>query len=292
MIDSQLMERFVVGRDSQAFRNLVARHGPAVLRVCRRFVNDPHAAEDAMQATFLILVRRAPSIQDPEQIDRWLTGVARKVAARARKQEINRAKREQLWAETHRESGPDAEKPIQVELRRAVHEELGQLPNVYRQPLTLCYLDGLTHEEAADQIGCPVGTVKARLVRGRNRLRDRLDRRGVALSLGLFLFLLQRSSASAEETLVESTAKAMALAASNDFEALKAQFPRAWALSQSSRIRVTLAARKPALGLLLGLVALGFGGGTLVCLAASDHVAAKKASARLLKALVVDCKVP
>ncbi len=292
MIDSQLMERFVGCQDSTAFRDLVARHGPAVLRTCRRFVHDPHAAEDAMQATFLILVQRAPSLRDPEQLDRWLTGVARKVAARARKREIRRTERERRWAETHREANRDDEKPIQAELGLAVREELGQLPDAYRQPLTLCYLDGLTHEEAADRIGCPVGTIKARLVRGRSRLRDRLDRRGVALSLGLLLLLLRRSpSASADEMLTESTAKAMAWAASEDLEALEARFPQAWSLTRPSSIRTWLAARKPVLALILGLAAITLGGGTLVCRASSERVEARKALARLVKVLDVNCRI-
>ena len=291
MIDSQLMERFVGCRDSVAFRDLVARHSPAVLRTCRRFVQDPHAAEDAMQATFLILVQRAPSVRDPEQLDRWLAGVARKVAARARKREVRRTEREQRWAENHREVSLDDEKPIQTELRLAVREELGQLPDAYRQPLTLCYLDGLTHEEAADRIGCPVGTVKARLVRGRSRLRDRLDRRGVALSLGLLLLLLRRSSASADEILTESTAKAMAWAASNDLEALEARYPRAWSLTRSSSIRTWLTAQKPVFALVLGLIAIIFGGGTLVYRASSDRVEARKALARLVKVLDVNCRI-
>ncbi len=292
MIDSQLMERFVGCRDSMAFRDLVARHGPAVLRTCRRFVQDPHAAEDAMQATFLILVQRAPSVRDPEQLDRWLAGVARKVAARARKREVRRTEREQRWAEDHREVSRDDEKPIQNELRLAVREELGQLPDAYRQPLTLCYLDGLTHEEAADRIGCPVGTVKARLVRGRSRLRDRLDRRGVALSLGLLLLLLRRtSSASADEILTESTAKAMAWAASKDLEALEALYPQAWSLTRSSPVRTWLTARKPVLALVLGLVAIIFGGGTLICRVSSDRVEARKALARLVKVLDVNCRI-
>jgi len=291
MIDSQLMERYVVSRDSSAFRDLVDRHGSAVLRVCRRFVHDPHAAEDAMQATFLILVQRAPSIRDPEQLDRWLAGVAHKVAARARKREVRRLEREQRWAETHREATLDAEKPLGVEIRRAVREELGQLPDADRQPLTLCYLDGLTHEEAARRIGCPVGTIKARLVRARRRLRDRLDRRGVALSLGLLLLLLRQSSSVAAESLSRSTAEAMAWTWSNDLEAVEARYPRAWELTRSASFRSGWWAKAPMLAMILGLAVAVFGSGTMVYRSSVARAEAKQASARLAKVLDVNCRI-
>ena len=290
MIDSQLMERYVAGRDCSAFRDLVARHGPSVLRVCRRFVHDPHEAEDAMQATFLVLVQRAPSIRDPEQLDRWLAGVARRVAARARQRTIRRAEREQRWAETHREASLDAEKPLGIEVRRAIREELGELPDADRTPLTLCYLDGLTHEEAARRIGCPVGTIKARLVRARRRLRDRLDRRGVALSLGLLLWLLGRSeSASAGETLTVTTAEAMSWAAEGDLEALQARFPRAWELARSAVLPPVGWGRSPVLILIAGLVVAVLAGG-VVARVAVERSEARKASSRLAKVLDVNCQ--
>ena len=292
MIDSQLMERYVGGRDSAAFRDLVARHGPAVLRVCRRFAPDPHAAEDAVQATFLVLVQRARSIQNPEQLDRWLTGVARKVAARASRREVRRTEREHRWAETHREASPDAERSLGIEVRRVVREELGQLPDADRQPLTLCYLDGLTHEEAARRIGCPVGTIKARLVRARRRLRDRLDRRGVALGLGLLLFLLRRPTvASAEETLFDSTIEAMTWTHAGDLEAVEARYPVAWSLSQSASPWAVLAVRTPVVALVLVLAAAVFGGGTGAYLVATQRAEVQRASARLAKVLDVNCRM-
>ena len=291
MIDSQLMERYVVGRDSAAFRDLVARHGPAVLRVCRRFVHDPHEAEDAMQATFLVLVQRAPSIRNPEQLDSWLAGVARKVAARTRKREARRLEREQEWAETRRTTS-DAEKPVGIEARRAVREELGQLPEADRQPLTLCYLDGLTHEEAARRIGCPVGTIKARLVRARRRLRDRLDRRGVALSLGLLIYLLRSpTEAAAADDLTRTTADAMAWLASGDGAAVEACHPHAWALFRAVPVATRWVHRAPILILVLSLAVVVFGSGVVASRSITRRVEARQATARLAKVLDVSCQV-
>lgn len=292
MIDSQLMERYVTGHDSLAFRDLVARHGPAVLRVCRRFVHDPHDAEDAMQATFLILVQRAPSIRDPEQLDRWLAGVARRVAARARKRTLLRTEREQRWAETRAEVSTDAEKPMQAELRRAVREELGRLSDADRQPLTLCYLDGLTHEEAARRLGCPVGTVKARLVRARRRLRDHLDRRGVALSLGLLLFLLRRpADAVADDARLRSTVEVMSWSAVGDTEAVQACYPVAFRLARICRVEGWLPARRSALALLLGLALITLGGAVAAAHVAAGQAERVQAKQRLARLLDVNCQV-
>jgi RNA polymerase sigma factor (sigma-70 family) len=231
MIDTQLLERFVARSDPEAFGDLVARHGPAVLRTCRGFLHDPFEAEDAMQATFLVLIQRAPTIRDPELLDRWLVGVARKVAARARRRGAIRSEREKRWASMHPEAR-DQEGPL-LEIRRVVREELCGLPEDYRQPLALCYFEGLTHEEAAERLGWPVGTVKVRLVRARRQLRDRLDRRGVALSVAFLLLLLHGgASATSESDLMASTVEAMTLAASGELVALRANFPRAFHLAR------------------------------------------------------------
>ena len=290
MIDSQLMQRYVAGQDSSAFRDLVARHGPAVLRVCRRFVHDPDAADDAVQATFLILVQRAPSIREPEQLDRWLAGVARRVATRARRRELRRIERERLWAETRSEISADPEKFLQTEVRRAVREELGQLAVADRQPLTLCYLNGLTHEEAARQIGCPVGTIKARLVRARRRLRDRLDRRGVTLGLGLLLFLLRRPTvASAEERLFETTAEAMSLTAAGELKEIRSLYPQATSLIKSAFLLERIVIRRFKFAALIGLLFLA-GGSAVVAHLVSDRNVTKQAAARLSKLLDINCQ--
>ena len=163
--NSELLDCFVRERDSAAFRNLVLRHGPAVLQVCRGVLQDPHEAEDAFQATFLVLVRKAPSIQDPEALGGWLRGVAYRMAVRLRFGAARRRVIERTMADMS--SGEHSVPEMAPELRQTIREELDRLPESYRQPLTLCYLEGLTHQEAANRLGWPVGTVKARLVRGR-----------------------------------------------------------------------------------------------------------------------------
>ena len=293
MVDTQLLERFVAGGDSTAFRDLVLRHGPAVLRVCRRVLPDPHEAEDAMQATFLILVQRAPSIRDPEQLDRWLAGVARRVAARARRRAAQRAEREHRWAEDHHEAGAEGERTLQVELRRLIRDEVGQLPEADRRPITLCYFEGLTHEEAARRLGCPVGTIKARLVRARRRLRDRLDRRGVAIGLGLLLLLLRRpAGATAAEAQADVTGQAMGWLSAGDLEAVRARLPHAVRLLDPGA--TTPAAgrfARPLLVAVLALVVVACGTTAMAARAAVARAEARAISARLSKVLDADCRV-
>ena len=184
--DGALLERFVVARDEAAFEALVTRLGPMVLGVCRRALDDPSDVEDAFQATFLILVRKARAIRDRDHLGPWLYGVAQKVAARARTQAKHRRARERTG--THREAEamtPPGSEAEGRELRAALDEELGRLPEKYRAPILLCYLEGLTHEEAAARLHWPVGTVRSRMAWARGRLRTRLGRRGVASAEGL-----------------------------------------------------------------------------------------------------------
>ena len=177
---AQLLERFAADRDEAAFEALVNQHGPMVLGTCRRMLSDPHDIDDAFQATFLVLARKAASIRDAERLGPWLHGVARRVATRSRALSARRNARERSSVEE-----PAFEPPNLLEgfeLRAALDEELSRLPDKYRAPLVLCYLEGLTHDEAARQLRWPVGTVRSRLAGGRDRLRDRLTRRGLAPS--------------------------------------------------------------------------------------------------------------
>lgn len=178
-----LLERFLARRDELAFEVLVSRHGPLVLGVCRRLLRDPRDVEDAFQATFLILVRKAGSIQQRELLGPWLYGVAYRVARRSRAVKTRQHLRESELAEHEPPDTPDD--PGWAELRSVLDEELARLPNKYREPVVLCYLQGLTHDEAASRLGCPVGTVRSRLARGRERLGVRLVRRGLAPAAGL-----------------------------------------------------------------------------------------------------------
>jgi RNA polymerase sigma factor (sigma-70 family) len=170
--DGQLVVRFVGSNDQDAFAALVRRHRSRVLNVCRRLLRDHHDAEDACQITFLVLLRRARSLAEPELLANWLHGVARRVAGKARAQ----AARQRLQ-ETSRaaDAVPD---PLTDVLRRDLQSllvtEMQRLPEKYRASLVLCYLDGKTNAEAAQQLGCPAGSMSHRLARGREMLRQRL----------------------------------------------------------------------------------------------------------------------
>jgi RNA polymerase sigma factor (sigma-70 family) len=181
--DAVLIARFSERRDDvaeAAFRVLVERHGPMVVRVCRQMIGDGHAAEESAQAVFLVLARKAGSIRVGTTVAPWLYGVARRVAARANVRAAARSAREARAARAVAEQRTDVEKsPAPAEADwEAIHEEVGRLPERYRKPVVLCYLEGQTYEEAARSIGCPVGTVRVRLSRARDRLRQRLARRG------------------------------------------------------------------------------------------------------------------
>lgn len=179
--DSDLLERFSLRQDQAAFELLLARHGPMVWGVCRCLLADVHAAEDAFQATFLILVRKARSIGRRNLLGNWLYGVAHRVAVRARVQALRRQTRE--CDGVHLAPARTSGNGTQADVARILHEELNRLPDRYRSPLVLCYLQGKTREEAARQLGLSEGSVRGRLERGRERLRQQLTRRGVTLSV-------------------------------------------------------------------------------------------------------------
>jgi RNA polymerase sigma factor (sigma-70 family) len=205
--EGQLLERFVARRDVAAFEALVARHGPMVLAVCRRILRDEHDAEDAFQATFLVLVRRAASIQRRDLLANWLYGVAHRVAVRARQQSSRRRTFEKDGLDVE---PPDASKQsFDTDECERLLDELRRLPKHYRTVVVLCHLEGLTHEEAADQLRCPVGTVRSRLARARELLRNRLRRRGLGISVAAVGSMLaaQRAPAAVTAGLIDSTVK-------------------------------------------------------------------------------------
>jgi RNA polymerase sigma factor (sigma-70 family) len=178
--DHELLSRFVGRQDAAAFEALLARHGPMVLAVCRRTLADPTAAEDAFQATFLVFLRKAATVRRGELLSNWLYGVACRTAARARADAARRRGRE-----GEAPSRPPLDPLGEItarELIAAVDEELLRLPARLRTPLVACYLDGKTRDEAAAALGWSVATLGRRLARGRDLLRSRLARRGVALS--------------------------------------------------------------------------------------------------------------
>jgi RNA polymerase sigma factor (sigma-70 family) len=182
LTDGQLLDRFAAGGDEAAelaFAALVERHGPMVLRVCRSVLRDEHEAQDAFQATFLVLVRRRGSIWVGDSLGPWLHGVARRVASAARSAATRRRRHERKAAERAGPDGFESGGEDQRALEQALHEEIGRLPERYRAPVVHCLLEGLTHEQAAQSLGWPLGTVKSRLAQGRERLRLRLTRRGL-----------------------------------------------------------------------------------------------------------------
>ena len=184
LTDGELLERFASRRGAAAeaaFAALVERHGPVVLRVCRDVLGNSADAEDAFQATFLVLVRRASTIRNRDSLASWLYGVALRVAGCDRSATARRRVHERKAAERttdHVEGGEDDLGPV-------LHEEVGRLPEKYRAAVVLCYWEGLTHEQAADRLRWPVGTVRSRLSWARQRLRARLIRRGLAPAIAV-----------------------------------------------------------------------------------------------------------
>ncbi len=209
--DEQLLAEFLGGQEARepALRVLIDRYGPMVLGISRRILGDEGAAEDAFQATFLVLVRRAGSLRGCPMLTNWIYGVAIRVARKERARTQRRRAVEQgtpddgvCWPDD------DAER---AELRSAIDEEIGTLPEHYRLPVILCYIEGLRHDEVARRLGCPVGTVESRLSRARDRLRTRLTRRGLAPSatvLGLVSSQADASTTAAISAVAERTVAA------------------------------------------------------------------------------------
>jgi RNA polymerase sigma factor (sigma-70 family) len=185
LTDGALLDHFARGGEpaEPAFATLVERYGPMVLRVCRNLLADAHQAEDAFQVTFLLLARRSGAIHKPEELAGWLHRVARRVALRARAQTDRRKETEMPQAaEIAVVAGDSVERD---ELRAIIHQEIDRLDNTQRLPIVLSALEGLSHEEAAQRLRWPLGTVKSRLLRGRRRLEERLMRRGLAPAIAL-----------------------------------------------------------------------------------------------------------
>ncbi len=187
LTDGQLLERFARGDGEAAelaFAALVERHGAMVLRVCRAQLADPHETQDAFQATFLVLVEKARGLWVRDSLGPWLHQVALRTASCARSAAIRRRRLERRAAEIAAARDPH-EDPDRSDLERALHEEIDRLPERYRVPIVLCDLEGRTCEEAARVMDRPVGTVKCWRARGRERLRNRLIRAGLAPSVAL-----------------------------------------------------------------------------------------------------------
>jgi RNA polymerase sigma factor (sigma-70 family) len=191
--DGQILERFLTGGDSTAFAALVERHGPMVLGTCRSVLRNPDDAEDAFQATFLVLVCKGRSIRGQDSLGGWLRQVAHRVAVQAGADAVRRQARERRAGlgrdgERRHDEGTD-------DWRQVLHEELARLSEKHRLPLLLCDLEGKTQAQAAAELGCGEATVQRRLNGARALLRSRLSRRGVALTAAAFTATLGRSAA-------------------------------------------------------------------------------------------------
>ena len=206
--DRELLLRFIQRRDEPAFEVLVWRHGTMVLNLCRRMLRQEQDAEDAFQATFLALAREAGAIGRSDSLPGWLYRVAFRIALKVRGRNSCFV-RDRFVPEGH---GRDASKDVEwQEIRRILDEEVSRLPQKYRLPFVLCCLEGRSNSEAAKEIGCPKGTVDSRLSWARQRLRQRLIRRGVSLAAGGIAFegvWQAEATAALSENLVRTTSQA------------------------------------------------------------------------------------
>lgn len=195
--DGDLLTCFIDQNDSAAFEALVRRHGPMILGVCQRLLRNDADAQDAVQATFLVLVRKAKSIRRRDGLACWLYGVAHNTALKARAMSRLRHAKERQAGSSRFESGPIGRENALEQQLTNLDLELRQLPLHYRSPIILCDLEGQTLQEAANALGCPFGTVASRLARGRALLAKRLSRHGVMFSVGSLVSALAANRASA-----------------------------------------------------------------------------------------------
>jgi RNA polymerase sigma factor (sigma-70 family) len=256
--DAELLERFVRGRDVAAFELLVWRHQRLVFGVCRRVLRDANDAEDAFQATFLALLRRAGSIRHGQALAGWLYQVAYRIAWRIQAGLRRRGVREQAAGDLDGVAvdHDGAAEVARRELAPILDGALQTLPDKYRQPLILCYLEGKTYDEAAAQLGCAKGTLSTRLTRARELLRAQLARRGLALSAAGLATAVAAQAEAAPPALVELTVRAVLPGGT--------AAARVVALTEGAMRAMFLIKVKWLLGVTVALVMLGTGGALLV----------------------------
>jgi RNA polymerase sigma factor (sigma-70 family) len=247
--DGQLLERYLSERDEQAFALLVRRHGPMVLGVCRRILGSRHDAEDAFQATFLVLIRRAGCIHPLDRVGGWLHGVAYRTALEARRRR-GRRRRQEAQVVPRAPSSEDAA----AEWTALLDGELKRLPVTYRLPLLLCDMEGLTRKQAAQRLGWPEGTVSSRLSRGRSLLAGRLKRHGLGLSLAAAAVTEGTATATVPASLVGATVKTAMLMAAGQTAAARLVAANAVSLMEKGLRVMYLSKLK-----LLAVVVLGIG---------------------------------
>jgi RNA polymerase sigma factor (sigma-70 family) len=261
LTDGQLLEDYLSHAEEAALAALVRRHGPMVWGVCRRVLRSHHDAEDAFQATFLVLVRRAASIVPREMVANWLYGVAHQTALKARATAAKRMARERQVTEMPEPAA--AEQDAWRDLRPLLDQELSRLPEKYRAVIVQCDLEGKTRKEAGRQLGVPDGTIAGWLARARRMLARRLGRRGVVLSAGVLATLLSQKAASAAvpASVLGSTIKAARLFAAGQAAASGVISVQVAALTEGVLRSMVLYQAKLALwaALTIGLLVGGWG---------------------------------
>jgi uncharacterized protein (TIGR02246 family) len=262
--DGQLLECFVSRREPAALGGLVRRHGPMVWGVCRRLLGNHHDAEDAFQATFLVLVRKAASIYPRAKVGDWLYGVARQTALKARATRAKRRVRERSVTEMPEPAVTEPD--LWGDLQPLLDLELGRLPEKYRTVIVLCDLGGKTGREASRQLGVPQGTVASRLARARAMLANRLARRGLAVTGGALGAVLSRKAASASvpPAVLSSTLEAVTLVAAGRAAAAGMISARTAALTEGVMKAMLLSKLKAAMAMVLALAITGVGVGHLL----------------------------
>jgi RNA polymerase sigma factor (sigma-70 family) len=279
--DGQLLTTFIEQKDEAAFEALVRRHGPMVFGVCRRVVGNHHDAEDAFQATFLVLARKAPSVRPRERVANWLHGVALRTALKAKATTAKRRGREkQVTAMPEPEA---ATQDRRHDLLPLLDRELKGLPENYRLPILLCDIEGKTIKEATRQLGWPQGTVTGRLARGRKLLAKRLASRGVVLSAGSLVAVLTKNVAAAAvaSSLMSSTVKAACMMAAGQATVAGLVPAKVAALMEGVLNTMFMTKLKSMMAVSLAMaVMLGIGAGLLgYGTAAGQQSAGKKAEA-------------
>jgi RNA polymerase sigma factor (sigma-70 family) len=263
LTDGQLLEDYLRRREDAALAALVRRHGPMVWGVCRRVLGNYHDAEDAFQATFLVLVRKAASIVPREMVANWLYGVAHQTARKARATTARRGARERQVTQMPEPAATDPE--LWDDVQPLLDQELSGLPDIYRVAIVLCNLEGKTRKEAARQLGVPEGTLAARLARGRVMLAKGLARHGLAVSGGTLAVVLAQNAASVgvPTSLVSSTIKAASLFAAGHAAASGVVSAKVAGLAEGVLKTMLLTKVKIVTALLLAVATLGIGAGWL-----------------------------
>jgi RNA polymerase sigma factor (sigma-70 family) len=291
MTDEELLTRFLDGRDDAALAALIRRHGPMVWGVCCRLLRSHHDAEDAFQATFLVLVQKAATLPNREKIGNWLYGVAHQTAVRMRAVAAKRGGRERQV--TVMPDPTTAEPYAWNDLWPVLDEELSRLPDKYRVLIVLCDLEGVTRKEVARQLNLPEGTAASRLAAARAMLAKRLARRGIVVSSVLLgAVLCQKSAwASGSTTVITSTIKAATLVAAGQ-AAAGVISPTVVALKTGVTMAMFMTKIKTgmAVALVVGLTLAGIGAG--VGLSTNPVAVAQQPGAKPDEAKKSDAKEP